>query len=283
MKIGLGTAQFGLQYGVNNRHGKPTLREVARIIRCAKESHITVLDTAADYGDSEETLGKLIPKTQNFQIVTKLAKGKPGRYSIEQSLKRLQCSNVHAILIHDFEEFRNSPAIWDDLIDAKKERLVEKIGFSLYFPAQLEFLIDKKIDFDIIQVPYNVLDRRFQRYFSWTNEHHIDVHTRSVFLQGLVFTEPAKLHPFFNPIRSKLRQLISLAADSGKSIESLCLNFVNAHPFINTILIGVDTVENLERNIAALAHKLTSTELEILESLEENNEQMILPFNWKIT
>lgn len=281
MKLGLGTVQFGLNYGINNSRGKPEVAEINRIIHCAQNSGIATLDTAADYGDSEEILGKVIPKDSQFQIITKVSKKSTSSVSIQKSLARLNRRRLYGVLIHDFAQFKNSPNQWSEMKDAKDQGIVEKIGFSLYLPEQLMFLTEKQIDFDILQLPYSIFDRRFEPHFDWLKKNNVTIHTRSVFVQGLVFSDPLKLSSFFDPIKAKLQALASLGERSGKSIESLCLNFAYGNPSIDNIIIGVDTAENLQRNIAALKDTISKEEAETLDSLKEHNEMMILPFNWK--
>ena len=282
MKLGLGTVQFGLNYGINNDRGKPRIDEIRAIIHCAEANHIMVVDTAADYGDSEETLGRLIANRPNFQLITKISKDEAAHTSIDRSLKRLGREKLQGVLIHNFGQFQRFPSIWMEMMEARNKGLVKQIGFSLYFPEELELLLEKQIDFNLLQVPYNIFDRRFEKYFAPLKKRNVTVHTRSVFLQGLVFTDIRKLGSFFHPIKPKLERLGLLSLQSGKSIESLCLNFANSNPDVDNIIVGVDTEENLKSNIAALTQTMSADERKILECFKEDNEQMILPSNWKL-
>lgn len=282
MKLGLGTVQFGLAYGINNTAGKPALRQIEETIQKAGECGINLLDTAADYGDSESNLGKAIPQGADFRIVTKTSKNGSPRDSLLTSLRHLNRDSVYGLLIHDFQQYSSRPRIWDEIRALKDQGLTSKAGFSLYLPEQLESILSLAPDFDLVQIPFSVFDQRFEQYLSELKARNIEIHVRSVFVQGLVFNQPDTLNPFFNPIISKLEELNTISKDSGKSIESLCLNFVNANPSIDNIIIGVDSKENLQHNVSALAEKLSAEERSRLSALQEDNEQMILPFNWKL-
>ena len=59
-RICLGTAQFGLDYGIANARGKVSFDEVGQILRCALENGIVTLDTAGAYGDSEQMVGAFL-------------------------------------------------------------------------------------------------------------------------------------------------------------------------------------------------------------------------------
>jgi len=282
MKLGLGTVQFGLKYGINNTVGKTDLKEVEKILQRAKSSSISLIDTAADYGDSEENIGMLIGKDPYFSIVTKLSKGSGTVESLKNSLKKLKRTNVYGLLIHDFQQYISNPAAWEEMSTLKAEGSVVKIGFSLYLPEQLEFLINHRSSFDIIQVPYSILDQRFERYFKELKKEGVEIHVRSVFIQGLVFQPAKDLHPFFKPIKEKIQKLNELSELSGKSIQSLCLNFAYSNSEIDKIIIGVDSDENLKRNLEVIDQSIHASEMEILRSLQEHDEEMILPYKWRL-
>lgn len=282
MKLGLGTVQFGLTYGVNNIHGKPNLQQIEETLKLAEESGITILDTAADYGESESNLGKTLKENSAFRIVTKVSKNGSVRDSLLTSLNRLNRNQVYGLLLHDYQHFVARPQVWSEMVALKTEGLTAKVGFSIYSPTQLKTIENLHPVYDIVQVPYSILDQRFEKYFGIMKDKGVEIHVRSAFVQGLVFSKLDSINPFFSPIKSKLETLNAISQETGKSIESLCLNFVNANPYIDSIIIGVDTKQNLARNVAVLNEVLVHAELTKLRMLREDNEQMILPYNWKL-
>ena len=68
-KLGLGTVQFGINYGINSEFGKVKSKEVMKILNYAHIKNINYLDTAPSYGDSEKVLGT--SKKSDFKVVTK--------------------------------------------------------------------------------------------------------------------------------------------------------------------------------------------------------------------
>ena len=107
-KIALGTAQFGMEYGLANGTGKPLKEDVFKILAYAHKKGIAMLDTAHSYGDSEETIGEFISSSGlNFDIVSKLPDLEDSGISetdacFLQSLKRLQQKRLYGYLIHAF-------------------------------------------------------------------------------------------------------------------------------------------------------------------------------------
>ena len=71
VRLGLGSAQFGLDYGVTNLRGQTTPADVAELLRIAGHAGVRVIDTAPAYGSSEETIGACLPSEHHFRIVTK--------------------------------------------------------------------------------------------------------------------------------------------------------------------------------------------------------------------
>ena len=287
-KLSIGTAQFGLDYGINNSSGKISKEEIARILHyCHKES-IIMLDTAQTYGDAELNIGSIIEheKLQNrFKFITKLSTNSIDHIerSVKGSLERLQCQNIQGVLYHNFESFQNHAASILILEQMKKKGIIQKIGFSLYHPKQLDFLIDNKILFDVIQVPYNLFDRRFEPYFSQLNSNGIEVHVRSIFLQGLFLMELETLPPWFAKIRGKLQVILQLADSLKITLSSLCLNFGLLNKHIDKVIIGIDNLGQLKSNVAS--GKETDIVLSSYSDLllmEEKDENIILPYLWKL-
>ena len=158
-KIVLGTVQFGLQYGVNSV-GRPSEEAVKNILAEAAKGGITMLDTSSAYGNSEEILGECVTPEENFKIVSKYPKGDISvKEMFNASLERLKVDSLYGYLLHHFEVYKNNPKAWDEFVALKESGKVKKIGFSLYTPEELEFIIDKKSPFDLIQLPFNITNK----------------------------------------------------------------------------------------------------------------------------
>lgn len=182
--LALGTAQFGLDYGVNNKRGRIPPGEAAKILRYAWENDIRVLDSAWEYQESEAVIGEFIQKEKApFKIVSKLPTAFEQNVieGFEASLARLKLSKMHGYLVHHIQTFIEHKNILDDLLKLKRQGKVEKIGFSLYHTQDLEYLLVNHVPFDLLQVPLSILDQRFLPFFSKLKEKNIEIHVRSIF------------------------------------------------------------------------------------------------------
>lgn len=286
-KIALGTVQFGLDYGINNKIGQIPEKEVFDILNESIKSGVNILDTAYVYGNSEQVIGNFIKNHGNrFKIISKLPECNPEDVIsiFESSLQRLGINRLYGYMCHSFEHCMENPEIWGILGELKSEGKVEKIGLSLYYPSELEHIIKNNLKFDIIQVPYNVFDRRFERFFPILKQRGVEVFVRSAFLQGLVFKKPFELDGYFSKMQSKIATLHSLAAKMNIPIAALCLNFVILNEFVDRVVVGVDSTQNLQEIISSSMY-CSDVEyvLQELDSLREDDENMILPTNWKVT
>ena len=283
-KLALGTAQFGLDYGINNRRGMIPEGEIAQILSYATVHGIDTLDTAAAYGDSEERIGRYQAGSgQKFKIVSKLPKdaGDPVA-ALTGSLAKLKANSLYGYLFHDFQTYENNRGAWDELVALKAQGQIKKIGLSLYYPAELEKALADGLMFDLVQVPYNVFDRRFERYLPDLKKLGVEVHVRSIFLQGLFFREVATLSHYFDRIKNKLTRLREIAGREKSSLLEVTLGFALANPLIDKVVIGVDNLSNLQEILAAedVAVQAAGQTVDLSE-LREDDEAIILPFNWE--
>ncbi|MDD5681326.1 MAG: aldo/keto reductase [Candidatus Omnitrophica bacterium] len=286
-KISLGTVQFGLDYGIANGRGKVDKAEVFKIIELANSKKVEFLDTAHSYGESEKVLGQVIEKESlSFKIVSKMpAIGNNFSGQVEkvflESLSDLKMDSLYGYLIHKFEDYLLNKGLWEQMKGLKDKRMVKKIGFSLYNPEELETLLSNGVRFDIIQMPYSIFDRRFAGYFKTLKSKGVEIHVRSVFLQGLAFLDPQNLHGNLDKAKECLLLLRSIAAENDVSINSICLNFALLNPFVDKVVIGIDGIGHLKDNLRdiSLAEKINSM-IDKLDSLSIDDEDVILPYKW---
>ena len=199
-RVAIGTAQFGSDYGINNKTGRLSDEEINQVLNICSVNDISFLDTAYVYGDSEKRIGKYCEENKRyFSIITKLPDCNINEFDkiFNDSLLRLKTDNVYGYLIHNINSFRKNPEIFNKLRKKKEAGKIKKIGFSLYNADELQMLFDIDFNFDLIQFPYNIFDRRFEPYFDTLKEKNVEIHTRSVYLQGLFFINPEELNIYF--------------------------------------------------------------------------------------
>ena len=279
-KLALGTAQFGLDYGITNSEGKVQVEEVELILGCAKENSINTLDTAASYGNSEEVLGSI--GISDFQIITKTIPLKNGVDEVikhfQQSLTFLNKSSVNGLLIHNVNEIehKNFNTLFKELTELKRQGLVNKIGFSIYTPEQVDFLL-KNFDFDLIQVPFNIFDNRLIQggQLQALNNKGMEVHARSVFLQG-VLLDFNNLSNYFSPWKKEFSIYQETVKDNGLSLLECALNFVLNIREIDKVLVGVNSERQLKEIIQAVKRRSN------LSAYPINDINLLNPSLWKI-
>ena len=284
-KLALGTVQFGLKYGINNQNGQIPKEEARKILDYAFKHGIDTLDTAQVYGTSEKIVGELVKQGKYcFKIISKLAADVRNAEKLDvcftSSLLNLGSDQLYGYLFHDFTSYKDNPRLLSEIVKLKEEGKVRKIGFSLYYPEEVDYLIENQVPFDIVQFPMNVFDQRFDRCLDALKKKNIEVHIRSVFLQGLMFKRPESLEDYFMKIKPKIIKLNQLADELNVSIASLCLNFITQKPQVDKVVIGVDSLDNLKENIHSLTYRIPEDIIIFLKTLNEESEKIILPFNW---
>ena len=185
-------------------------------------------------------------------------------------------------MAHDVDLLLENPSWWEGLKLAKEQDLVKKIGYSLYSVNQLEALLAKQIIPDIIQFPYNILDRRFESFLFELNSMGVEIHTRSVYLQGVFQMEPSQLPVYLEPLQNYLKIVRKIAKINQLSIGQICLRFVMNNPFINKVVIGIDNLSQLKENVSICQiDNLSEGIMNDLLSIEVKEKNLLNPANWK--
>jgi Predicted oxidoreductases (related to aryl-alcohol dehydrogenases) len=286
-KIALGTAQFGFDYGIANPKGRLSQEEVFSVLKTALANNINTLDTAYSYGASENVIGEYIAENHcDFRIISKLPdmSGKNTRSINDlftETLKRLGKKDIYACLVHSFKNSGSDKEIWEKLGSFKREGLVKKIGVSLYNPEELEYLLDSGIEFDLVQLPYNIFDQRFVEYLPVLAGRKISVYARSVFLQGLFFLPLSRIEKDFNTATGFIKKLNGISQKYQIPVPALCLCFVILDPFVTNVVIGIDSSDQLRSNISFLLHADSVNKIyDELKDLKMEDEKILLPYNW---
>lgn len=284
-RLALGSAQFGMHYGINNSRQVPA-EEVLAILRLAREAGVDMIDTAAAYGSAQRVIGSdLSRETSDFRIVSKVAPDAMSPEDVVASFNKttdeLGVDSLYGLLVHDFDRFTIGQRGWEGLRRLRGDGRVRKIGFSVYYPRQVDWLIQHDVDFDLIQLPFNLLDQRFAAHLPRLAERRVETHVRSVFLQGLFFISESELPEHFDAVRAQLAELRRLSRENQLSIPALALGFVLSNGHVARTVIGVDNARGLQENIEALADAERVRSLApLLADLAVTDERIILPVNW---
>lgn len=301
-KMTLGTVQLGTPYGIANRIGQPDRNASAALLERAMSAGITCFDTARFYGEAEEILGHYFAgRAGKPPVLVTKARIEPGdvasdadvdralRASLERSLDRLQVSNVAVFMLHTPDVLRTAhgPAVLKTLRSLKEEGRIGCAGISLgtlpqeTFPPEWETVLDET--FGAVQLPVSALDQRWIRSggLSQLRESGKTIFIRSVFLQGLIFLEEERMPPELQPAAEAIRQLRETAEQEGMSLAQLALSFIRDLPETDSLVIGAETVEQLEDNIALMAGPaLSNGAAARIRSLAQLPESILNPARW---
>jgi aryl-alcohol dehydrogenase-like predicted oxidoreductase len=291
-EIGLGTVQLGMNYGISNKGEKTSPLDARKLLQVAIDNHIDVLDTASAYGTSESVLGETLPEPHRFEVVTKIPPlnlAKIEKEDIEKveevfkdSLKKLGQNKVFGLLLHNADDLLADGGfdLFGRLQQFKSQGLVKKIGVSVYHTNQVEkILAHYKID--LIQLPINVLNQSFmvEGCLSQLKSHDVEVHVRSVFLQGLLLMPLEEISNFFTPILPVLKRYHSFLKDNKLTPVQGALSFIQQIPELDVVVLGVNNAAQLLSNINdhAVVQKLNID----FSPFAVVDEKMINPSLWE--
>ena len=287
-RLALGTAQFGLDYGISNKYGQINEKEIKKIIEKAKEFNIKVIDTAAAYGNSEQLLGNFSYYLKDFFIFTKLKSlpintqniNKSVYQQVEDSLLNLNRKSIEGIFIHNTSQLiaKEGREIIDALKKLKNENKISKIGVSVYFPKELEILT-KIMELDVVQLPFNFLDRRFLKtgWFKKLKNLGIKIHTRSAFLQGLLLMDNKNLPQKFSiwvDVWEKWNQWLKFTNQS--ALEG-AIRYCFSLDEIEYVVVGVETNYQLVEIIEAVESNKSFD----YPDFSINDERLLIPYHWE--
>ncbi len=262
MKLGLGTVQFGMDYGISNTIGETDPNEVSRILTYASEQGVHFLDTANTYGNSEETLGKAISAPNLFSIVTKTPPVQSDAVGLKEiralddafhlSLEKLGEQSVYSLMVHHAKDLLldGGELLFGKMQEYVKSGLIGKIGVSVYGREMLDLILER-YPVDLVQVPINVFDQRLleANYLSEIRKTGIEIHARSVFLQGLLLME--HLPAYFSPIKDHFSTYKTHLNSLGLSLLEGALGFVHSLDEVDVVLCGVNNLQQLKEIMLA--------------------------------
>jgi len=284
-KLGIGAAQFGYNYGINNKIGQPSKSDLNFILTEANKEGINLIDTAYEYGNSESIIGDILSKN-NIQMIicTKLKVIektnineilKDVRSSINDSLKRLKINSIPIFFLHRPEYMKiYNGCILKELIKSKNDGKLQHIGVSVYTPEEANDAFEN--DIESILIPFNIFDHRFIRnnIFDKAKERDIAIFVRSVYFQGLIPMEISEVPKNLESIIPYKKKLEILSNNFNMTPSELALKFVLSYNEINSVIIGIEKYDQLQKNIKIWKSQSFSDSI-IDEILNEFNNDSI--------
>ncbi|MEW5057952.1 MAG: aldo/keto reductase [Cycloclasticus sp.] len=284
-KIALGSAQFGLTYGISNKIGQVHEGEVQEILALAKKYQINTLDTAIAYGESEKVLGAV--GVEGWDVISKLSALPDGvndvgewlELEVINSCRRLKVESLHGVLLHRPADLlgEHGAELQDALYRVKKKGLVDKIGISVYEPSELDQFFHL-MKFDIVQAPFSLVDRRMQEsgWLKRLQETGCEFHARSVFLQGLLLMTQQQRPSQFDRWQPVWQQLDSWLKEADVTAVQACLAYVSSIEEVTKVILGVESRAQLEEIFTALTTSLQS----VPAGLSVADKELLNPALW---
>ena len=293
-KVCIGTAQFGMNYGIANEKGQPNYNEIRNLVDYATRSGILYYDTAQSYGTSEAVLGLVfsnLVQKQSIRVITKLHPtfsfnaNEDLELVVKTSLHKLGISKLWGLLLHRLPSDQEFNKISGSIESLKSRGFIEQFGVSVYTPTEAIYYV-KQDWVDIVQVPFNVLDRRLidNGFFADAFTLKKNIFIRSVFLQGLLLMDSES-------IESKgmgwsvqhMDFLWNFVSKKSISIKQFVLQAVFQYCKDAQIILGVDNVDQLKENLFLLGSDKISDDIinEWWQKLPLFPEKFLNPSLWK--
>ena len=294
-RLMLGTVQFGMPYGVANRTGQPSYDDVVKMIAAAVDGGVNCFDTAAAYGESESVLGRAIHELGIVDQVTIVTKVSPInssdvvnaseirqsiKQSIDQSRSRLKLDCLDLVLFH-----RESDAAYFDILEELQHAgAIRAFGVSCDNQPgpSLNYVSDGRVS--ALQIPGNIIDRRHQQsgILEKAKQNQVAIFVRSVYLQGLLLMPDESIPAGLQEIRPTRHRLMELANQAGIGLGELCVRYLLSQPGVTSVIVGVETREQVRGNLEVFKRGPLSDELrEQVDAVRtELPEEVVTPSRW---
>lgn len=300
MKLGLGTVQFGLSYGITNTDGQVSQTDALNILSCARKSGIDLLDTAAAYGSSEERLGCCLNEADelgsSFKLITKtvslnmpeigISDIKKVEQGFDSSLKNLGQPGVEGLLVHHVDDLLvpGGEHLYESMQQLKNTGKINKVGVSVYTGAQIEAVL-KRYKIDLIQLPFNIFDQRLlaNGLISELKKQGVEIHVRSIFLQGVLLAEINKIPQVLKPYQAIFNRFDEAIKGSGLSRLAVTLGFIESISEIDYAIVGAVSVAQLKSicDVKQSLYKNRISDLIDFNSFAMDDEKLLNPGLWK--
>jgi aryl-alcohol dehydrogenase-like predicted oxidoreductase len=281
----LGTVQFGLHYGINNKSGQISTNEAFQILDYAWLNGVRTLDTAAAYGSAESIIGQYLDARpdRSFQLITKL--GLHHTDDLEQalfeSLGRLKTQSVQTILFHSIQDYKKFKEQLLRFSNRFKGSRFNQIGVSAYTNDEMIELSNEP-GIDVVQMPFNLLDNSVlrQEAMQRLKQAGIAIHTRSMFLQGLIFKPLQEIPKGLDPLKPALLRITEIARKYNYTIEQLAFLYAMQSAETDGVLMGIDSISQLKQNLSYICLPLERECIDEIHQIQIPDSIYLNPSKW---
>jgi len=263
-RLGLGTVQFGLDYGFPASGGRVSEADVRVLLRDAHDAGIRLLDTAERYGTAEEVLGRALWDGHAFRIVTKTpvvdgseataGEAQTFKAALDRSRHRLGVRSLYGVLVHAAADLLKpgGERLIDALGECREAGWVQRIGVSVYDAAEIDGVLERFTP-DVVQLPFSIADTRLLRsgHLAALKALNVEVHARSLFLKGILLRAPESLPDYFAPVRARLQDIGKFVSDQGLTRLQACLAFGFQRPELDHLIVGTKNLAQFRAVLAA--------------------------------
>ena len=270
-KLILGTANFIHPYGFYQKDIKTLQSELDRVITLSLEKKVTAIDTAVHYGSLSD-ITELQKKFRKFKIINKI---KPN----QTELQGLDLSFTNTLLLHiDPRQKIDTKFLIKLLLNAKKKRSKINVGVSIYGENDIESDVYEVCD--VVQLPVSVLDNTLLHsgFIQRLKSKNIQVHARSIFLQGTLLNNPKNLRGKVACLSPSIEKLQLFCREKNYSPLQVCLNFVIRNELIDFSVCGFNSYSELSQ-LLQLERQLP-LDLSDMPDFAVDNLAMLKPYNW---
>jgi aryl-alcohol dehydrogenase-like predicted oxidoreductase len=300
----LGTGTFGGSNDFFKAWGATDVKEATRLVDVCLEGGLTMFDTADVYsgGMAEEILGEAVKGRRNEVLISTKATFAMGegvnqvgssRYwliqAVDASLKRLKTDHIDLFQLHGFDAMTPIEEVMrtlDDLVTAGKIRYVgcsnfsgwhlmkalaisEKYGLVRHVAHQAYYsLVGRDYEWELMPLAldqgvgavvwsplgWGRLSGKYRR------SQPIDATSRAVKNGDNAPPVPDEL------LYSVMDALDAIAAETGKSVAQIALNWVLSRPSVSTVIIGARNEQQLRANLGAVGWSLSPEQIARLDA-----------------
>lgn len=258
-KLGIGSGQFALDQ--TSVRGRPRSAEVRDMLEIAARTRLTMLDIAGYSPQSDAALGDILPRPNPFDIIISTVRADRGADLVEAearaALRRMGVDQAECIMVPSASELfgPHGAALWDRLKALKDQGVTRKIGVAV-FASDDPLGVARRFRPDVVQAPASLLDQRLivDGTLASIAEMGIQVHLRSIFLNGLLLLPPDRAPNHLKAAAARISRARRLIAEGRSDPLQAALGFALSRPEAHTVLVGVASTAELNAVIAAGAN-----------------------------